>query len=210
MGYDSEGIRDYLIQRGIKAEAFGDDITEGPLFDYIILNDIAFGSKDYAAELKSFSDRLKPDGRLFFITANRLGLRYLSGDKDPGTGLIFAGVNNYRDYFSGREYAAGRRGFTLGEIKEVLSDAELKPVKVYYPYPDHLYTTELYDDLTIDSFIETEATINYDEDRRSLFDEKSVAETLKKEGVLKSFMNSYLVIAARQETVDDQNFIKNF
>ena len=70
VGYDSEGIRDYLIQRGIKAEAFGDDITEGPLFDYIILNDIAFGSKDYAAELKSFSDRLKPDGRLFFITAD--------------------------------------------------------------------------------------------------------------------------------------------
>ncbi len=104
--------------------------------DYIICIGCAEKLKDIQPFLDAAAKHLTPDGRLLLGVNNRLGLRYFCGDKDPHTGQVMDGIEDYsrvyakaQDEFRGRSYdkaflkrRIGEAGFSKIKFYTVISD----------------------------------------------------------------------------------------
>lgn len=67
---------------------------------------------------------LKQEGKLFLGTDNRLGVRYLCGERDPYTQRCFDGLDNYMDYYVRRDnITSSGRCFTKAELRVILMRA---------------------------------------------------------------------------------------
>ena len=113
-------------------------LREQERFDYIIINGILEkqgngdpNPKIYADYLKRIKDQfLKSGGKIFVAAENRMGLRYLCGERDGFTGRPFDGINNY-------PFGSSARGFTRSELKNIIEQAGITKLRFYYPLPDH-------------------------------------------------------------------------
>ena len=72
-------------------------------FDYVIGIEILETETMPEKLLQRIKLLLKPNGKFFLGTDNRIGLRYLCGEQDPFTHRCFDGPDNYVSYFSTRE-----------------------------------------------------------------------------------------------------------
>lgn len=169
------------------------DMKFSGFFDYVILNGVfeyagsfTEGKKPYENFLKTCAGFLKKDGVLLVAIENRLGLKYFAGAPEDHTG-------NYMEGLGGYQKGSGVKTFSKGEWRQLTESCGMKVKKFYYPYPDYKFPNEVFTDesLSADSF--SRNNWNFNERRIELFPEEGIAEAMEKDGVLSSFMNSFLL-----------------
>lgn len=104
-------------------------------FDSVVAAGILERSKSPVELLTKLKALLKPSGRLFLGTENRLALRYFCGDKDRFSGHVFDSVDGYgRVVGKGKENLKGR-AFAKAELAEMLTAAGFEGYKFYGVWP---------------------------------------------------------------------------
>lgn len=162
-------------------------------FDYVILNGVfeyAIGFTEdhnpYAAFLNRLMQKLKISGKILIAIENRIGVKYFSGAMEDHTNDYFIGLNGYRGNHSVRT-------FSKSELEKIFTKCGLSEWKFYYPYPDYKFPTEIFTDENVNKPEYGRVYRNYQNNRIHLFDELDMISTLKSEGVMGFFSNSFLV-----------------
>lgn len=164
--------------------------AEGKTFDVIVVTE-GFAGFIRSGRMDAFRSFLKPGGLLIGAAENELSLSVLAGG---GSG------ESERVTHSGITEAAENGGF-----KECL---------IYYPAPDmrlpmNIYSEGYLDDAGISgadlfrgSSLCPGASPAYQSDRYVFFDEHAAAERLAREGLLKKFAASFLIICSADKIPD--------
>ena len=164
------------------------DECEGK-FDYIILAD---GLSEYAPCLPKLFDKLDVDGKLIAAARNRIGLKYWAGCAEEYTGRLFEGLEGYPQ---------GERphSYTKKELISLLEENGAGSVRIYYPYPDHLFTNTIYTGRYLPKKGEIqEFAHDYHHSRIALFSEPLVTDTLIDEKLYTEFVNSFLAVCQKR------------
>ncbi len=173
-------------------------------FDYCILNGVfeyagSFtpGEDPYGSFLKRCAGYLKDDGILLIAIENRLGLKYFAGAPEDHTENYMEGLKNYPGN-------PAVHTFSKKEWEELLERCSLPYRKFYYPYPDYKFPNEIFTAETLRAEGFGKNAWNFNPGRLELFDEQEMARTLCREGVMESFMNSFLIEAGSRRTQKDR------
>lgn len=187
-----------------------DDLVQfesGEQFDWVTLIGVleyspyfAPGPDPVLAYLQQALRYLKPGGRLVIAIENQLGLKYFNGCGEDHQGIPFFGPNDlYGD----------NTAVTFGKerLEEILRQAGCRTVEFLYPFPDYKIPGAIVSDRAFhtpgfsvaDLLLRTEAR-DYAGRNRRLFSEQLVARTLEDNHVLQHFANSFLIVAAIDET----------
>lgn len=173
------------------------DIVFDEKFDYVTL----IGVLEYAGKFtegqnpfKTFLERtksyLKPNGTLLLAIENKFGLKYWAGAREDHTGRLFDSITGYQE--SKEVQTFGRE-----ELKQLVEEAGFSKVNFYYPMPDYKLPKIIYSD----DYLPTEAdffdaySLNFDQDRYVLFNERDVYKNIIKNKQFPFFANSFLVEA---------------
>ncbi len=166
-------------------------------FDYVILNGVfeyagsfTDGPDPYGTFLKRCAGYLKEDGLLLIAIENRLGLKYFAGAPEDHTDNYMEGLKNYPGNPSVHT-------FSRREWEDMCERCDLPYRRFYYPYPDYKFPNEIFtrETLRADGFGRN--AWNFNPRRLELFSEQAMGETLCREGVMESFMNSFLIETGR-------------
>lgn len=167
-------------------------------FDYVVLNGVfeyagsfTEGPDPYLTFLQTCAGFLKEGGVLLTAIENRIGLKYFSGAPEDHTEEYMDGLKGY----PGRKDV---RTFSKSEWESLTRRAGLEMGRVYYPYPDYKFPSEIFTDESLSADFFRRSSWNFDPRRVELFDESKMAETLQREGVLGTFMNSFLLEIRRK------------
>lgn len=162
-------------------------------FDYIVLNGVfeytnSFISSNYPYVdfMRILKENAVSDGKILIAIENRLGLKYFAGAPEDHTGVIFDGINNYRN-------SSSVRTFSKEEIKDIVTEVGLLVNKFYYPYPDYKFCSHIYTDEAYENLNQNYDKYSLDKGRICIFDEASVYRDLVKEKIADRFANSFLV-----------------
>lgn len=177
------------------------DMRFGEKFDYVILNGVfeyagsfTEGVRPYGTFLRKCASFLKEDGVLLIAIENRLGLKYFSGAPEDHTEGYMEGLQGYPN-------VRKVRTFSKAEWRELAEDAGLFCRQFYYPYPDYKFPSEIFTEESLSADAMRRMSWNFDPRRVELFDEASMAGTLAREGVLGTFMNSFLIELTKGEEI---------
>ena len=171
------------------------DMQFGQKFDYVILNGVfeyagsfTEGPDPYGTFLRRCADYLKEDGLLLIAIENRLGLKYFAGAPEDHTGNYMEGL---------KEYPENRavHTFSRQEWEELCERCSLPYRRFYYPYPDYKFPNEIFTQETLSADGFSRCAWNFNPDRLELFSEQAMGTALCREGVMASFMNSFLIEA---------------
>lgn len=179
------------------------DIKFGELFDYITLIGVLEYSPSYINSLRPFHDflsrlkkLLKHGGKIVIAIENRLGLKYWSGAYEDHTGVLFSGLEYYKDHKTVKT-------FTKPELLNLLKACGLSDCEFYYPMPDYKLPYIIYSDR---HQFKTGDIRNisqvYDNDCFKLFSEEILFDTLCNDGLFGYFANSFLVFCGRDEDLN--------
>lgn len=169
------------------------DIKLDEKYDYVILNGVFEYAMSFTRQkdpyvyfLKHIISFLNSKGKILLAIENRLGIKYFSGATEDHTNTYFTGINEYRENNTVRT-------FSKAELENVFRKCGLKKWKFYYPYPDYKFPIEIFTDENVNGANFGRPYRNYQQNRVILFDELSMIGTLKKEKVMSSFTNSFLI-----------------
>ena len=149
-------------------------------FDYIILSDVLFETTKEADVLLNQIEQIKKDDAIVLIAAfNPIGAKYLSGAISPLTGCN-------GDAF-GTEHGLKRE-----QWEQLIESRGWRINNWYYPYPDHIFPTEIFSDASIQEMEYGRQYPNYCEERLSYWGEnefyKAIPSSMRRE-----FANSFLI-----------------
>lgn len=185
-----------------------EDITINNKFTYVILNGVfeyamSFinSSNPYIDFLLKIKELLNDNGKILIAIENRIGIKYFAGDLEDHTNCRFLSLNNY----IGNNTV---RTFSKTELEEIFTECEIDNWNYYYPYPDYKFPTEIFTDSTINNNMFGKAYRKYSEQLMNTFDEIAMVSTLKKEGVMEKFANSFLVEINLKKDNENQNRIE--
>jgi len=128
---------------------------------------------------------LTSGGRLILGVDNKYGLKYWAGNQYENTGKFFSelegkGTDSY---------------FAKEQVDSLIADTGFQTERIYYPYPDMWFATEIY----TDDYLPKKGTLNSNlfnmfGERYLLFDEKLVFDSLLEDHKFQQFSNSYLYV----------------
>lgn len=176
-------------------------------FDYIILNGVfeyacsfTEGKTPFVSFLNNIAGFLDEDGKIIIAIENRLGLKYFSGSVEDHTDIHFLGLNNY-------EGVKSVRTFSKNEIIDVLRNAGFNYTNFYYPYPDYKFPKEIFTDDTINSMEYGRPYNCFEQSQIKLFNREDMFKTMRKEGIVDRFANSFLIEASCKKQSYDNSII---
>lgn len=170
----------------VKSMASG-DLADEP-FDYAFVMGCMERSLDAVGFLKQIKQLLSPQGTLLVACDNRLGLKYFCGEKDPCTGGIFDGIDNYKDIDH------GNRCFSKGELGELLFQAGFPTQKFYSVFPSIQYPELiLAEDYCGNENIALRYTPLYQSPDTIVAREEELCAALTGNGTIHHFANGYFV-----------------
>lgn len=185
-----------------------EDIKIDKKFDYVIINGVfeyamSFidSSNPYVDFLSITKNFVTKYGKILLAIENRIGIKYFAGDLEDHTNCSFLGLNNY---FGNNTV----RTFTKTELEEIFKECGINNWNYYYPYPDYKFPTEIFTDSNVNSDMFGKTYRKYSEQIISTFDEIAMISTLKKEGVMGKFTNSFLVEIDLKDDIKRQNRIE--
>lgn len=166
----------------------------GKRYDYIICIRWLEKMPDVLDTLIRLRSMLRSDGILLLGMNNRLGVRYFIGDKDPYTGRVFDGIENYRHYPGESEDTFCGRTYSKDELNGSLSEAGFSIVKFYSVLSDLDNPMYLY----ADGYLPNEDLSNrlfptYNSPDTVFLDEISLYQTLLDNGLFHKMANAYLI-----------------
>ena len=134
---------------------------------------------------------LADEGILFAALPNKFGLKYFAGYSEDYTNEVYAGIlgntrNKKVDLFG------------KNTLLELLGKAGFKKIEFYYPYPDYLFTEEIYSDYKLPK--EGDLGINNRDffgDNTKIFPENYAWNEIVNEGLFTTFSNSFIVLAKK-------------
>ena len=152
-------------------------------------------SEDYKNILDGLDRLLKKDGTVFIAIENHLGLRNLYGAVEDHYGELFEGIENYTQY-------NGIRTYTKNELKKVLKNSGFKKTELYLCYPDYKLPQLVIHEDFIDNFNQGSLSslwrnIDMAHPLFHFFSEVMLASQLRKERLLSTFANSFLITAKK-------------
>lgn len=165
--------------------------------DYII----AIGYLDRSTKKSEILDKayqlLNKNGKIIIAGYNTLGVKFISGAKNFYTNQSFTN--------------GGQTTCTKRELMDLMENSKFKSVEVYYPYPDHLYTENLYSDLYLPKIGDLHNNIrNFDNDRVAYFDETKMFNYSINEGIFQEMSNSFLMIGSKEIVKKEQTIYVKF
>lgn len=173
-------------------------------FDYVILNGVfeyagsfTEGEDPYGTFLERCSGYLKEDGILLVAIENRLGLKYFAGAPEDHTDNYMEGLQDYPRNSSVHT-------FSKHEWEEMCGSHGLSIHRFYYPYPDYKFPNEIFTSQSLKADGFGRNAWNFNARRLELFSEQAMGETLCREGVMETFMNSFLIEAGKKD-IPQQN-----
>lgn len=150
------------------------------------------GLRMTAEEKLRFSMKyLKEGGRLLLGVDNRLGMRFLAGEKEEYTAQFFAGLEGYPQ--EEKAYTASKK-----EWEQLLSESGLEDAAFWYPYPDHRFAMQIYSDAWLPKAEDLHINYqNFARKRMALFDDDAVWRSLLENDLFPQFANSYLIVCRK-------------
>ncbi len=181
---------DCVMRRDVRGIA---EDAENRLFDYVVCVEKIEREEDPKTFLLALERMLADDGRLLLAMNNRLGLRYVCGDRDPYTGRNFDGLDNYRNA------QAFPRCYSETEIREMLDHAGMMGV-FYAALPDLRHTALLIKEgFTPNEDIGIRLTPVYWCHDTVFLEERRLYADVIREGLLHKLANSWLIVCGKKE-----------
>jgi hypothetical protein len=154
--------------------------------------------------LKRTEGWLSENGMVICAIENQLGHKYIAGAPEDHYGIRYEGINNY-------PHNNGVRTFTKTTLSKLFSSAGLTAQQWYYPYPDYKLPSVIYSDraLTLPEFdfiALMDVPPEPNENRNPTLCERSLLSLVQSEGVAASFMNSFILVASRE---NNEEFLDN-
>jgi 2-polyprenyl-3-methyl-5-hydroxy-6-metoxy-1,4-benzoquinol methylase len=153
----------------------------------------------YDAFLERMAAALKPDGILVLAIENQFGLKYFCTSTEDHTNRMFEGVEGYP------RFGSKVQTFGYGELRDRIS-RHFHGVKFLFPYPDYklpeaVLTEEFLSLPNAAQVVAHAPSRDYGYPLAPLFDEKSAAIAIGKNGQLPFFANSFLVYAQKGDVL---------
>ncbi|MBN1577284.1 MAG: class I SAM-dependent methyltransferase [Chitinispirillaceae bacterium] len=188
-----------------------DKFVSGEPFDIITLIGVLeyagryeTGDDPFASMLSRAAGWLGNDGFLLVAIENQLGAKYLSGAPEDHYGIPYEGVNGYPRF-------NGVRTFTRAALAEKLERAGFSAQWWYFPFPDYklpsvLFSESAFDNSAFDWSGLVDIPPEPNENAKPTFSDRAFWNLAHENGIVKQFMNSFLVIAGkRRECLFAQN-----
>jgi len=172
-------------------------------YDYVTLIGVLeyspffFESEDpFSSCVNIAKDALKPGGKLILAIENRLGLKYFMGLGEDHTAVPFLGIQDL--YKKGTYKTFGRN-----ELIDLFRSNGFENLDFYYPFPDYKLPEVILSEKAFQvagfssiDLIYTLKSRDYSFEVKPLFSEKLVWQQLAKNGLVRDFSNSFLLVAS--------------
>ena len=172
--------------------------------DYVILMCAVETSPEPLELIMDVKHILKSDGHLLIAVRNRMGLRYMCGDRDHYTGRCFDGIYDYRNVSeSDRKYVSGRT-FSYDELHSMVSYAGYAHPCFFSVFPDIVYSQLIYryDTLPNENLM-TRYMPYYDYPGSVFLEERNVIDTVAMNGCFHAMANAYIIECSADSTHSD-------
>lgn len=177
-------------------------------YDYIVTAGALERSRRPEMILRLLHNMLKASGRLLLGMENRLGIRYLCGDKDPFTGRVYDGIDNYSKVGRKEKGRIPGRGYSMSEIKGMLCASGFGQYKFYSVFPElrrpQILLAEGY---TPNEALDIRVFPQYGSPETVFLEEERLYDTLINEGMLHAMANGYLIECALNGKLSDADQI---
>lgn len=150
--------------------------------------------------LKSIRTLLDKKGILLLVAENRLGLKYVCGDKDPYANESFVGLEYYRGLSDVQRQKMLGRLYSKGEVLEFLQQAGMKYVKPYAVLPDYKATQLVYaDGIQPNEDLSGRLFPRYNDPSNVFLQEEYLWKDVVKNGMLHQVANAFLYECSMKE-----------
>ena len=180
---------------------------ESDKYDYVILLGILEYASEIIKEKNSYEkllcyakQSLKEDGIALLAIDNRMGVKYLVGNKSEHCEKIYDSVKNV--------YKTGKM-FSLNEINKIIEKVGFDYRKNYYPLPNYKYPNVIYSDELIPEINDSKINYNfiYDEGSLVLQSETILLKQFIRIGNFKEYTNSYLIELSNKKINNDIKYV---
>ena len=169
-------------------------------FDYIVVGQQLESTQEPVAYLIGLRQILSRKGHLLFSVNNRLGLKYFCGERDPYSGQLFDGLEDYR----GCGVLENGRMYHRGEWKQMLSESGWKKWKFYSVLSDLENPVFLFsDDFQPNENLSIRLMPTYREPSSVFLDEEFIFPSLCSAGLLPYMANAYLIECTMEGELSD-------
>lgn len=153
-------------------------------YDYIYLNG-TLENIDIDT-LKSIKQQLNEDGTLFIAVDNRIGVKYLVGNKSEHCNKIYDSIKG--QFENGKLY-------TKEELDGIIKELGFKYCRYYYPLPNYDKPSVIFTDNYLPNNNNSKINYNVIYDKESLIvqDEIELLKMFIKQNKFKEFTNSYII-----------------
>lgn len=178
--------------------------------DYII----SIGYPEKLSDISSFLDAvfkyLKKDGRLILGMNNRFGIRYFCGDKDPHTGQVLDGIEDYSRAYNKAEDVFMGRAYDKASLRKVLINAGFIKTK-FYSVLSGLENPSL---VLAEGYTPNESLCNrifptYNDPRSLFLEEEKLYKPLLENDMFHSMANAFLIECTKGAPTSDALQITN-
>ena len=183
------------------------DMDLGQQYDYVVVNGVleyamsfTEGDTPYETFLGKMGSYLKNTGKLLIAIENKLGMKYFAGAPEDHTDIPFFGINGYPGNHSVRT-------FSKTELQKLVKKSGFPFQKFYYPYPDYKFPTEIFTDASLTTNHYGKNYPIYTDKTVDLFSESAGIEAMKKEQIADRFVNSFLLVAGKQELEEKEEIL---
>lgn len=206
---ECEVLSDVLREKGVDVTTMSAKELAGinEKYDYVVGAGIIEKEDDPVSFLRNIYTLIKPCGKLFLGTENRLGIRYFCGDKDAFSGNVYDGIEGYANVSEDRQRENGR-AYSKAELAAFLKESGFVNHKFYSVMPvlarPQMLVSEQYipnEPINIRIFPQ------YNSPETIFLEEERLYETLIENGMFHPMANAYLVECAVDDSVSDYDQI---
>lgn len=163
-------------------------------YDYVVCADALERSKNPAVLLGHLQRLIKPEGILLIAANNRFGIRYFCGDKDPYTGHVLDGIDNYVRVSDKRKEEIGGRAYTKAELIVMLDTAGFAHRKFYSVMPSVFRPQVLIsEDYIPNEALDIRAFPQYQSPQTVFLEEEKLYDDLLQNGMFHPMANGFLI-----------------
>ncbi len=185
---------EYLQSKGciVKIAESEEELSEYTnCFDYAFANNVMETAKAPEELFEKIKSTIKLDGTIYLGTDNRLGLRYLCGEKEPYTGRVFDCIENYKYVQLNEEEG---RCYSRTELERIVNKSGNVNSKFYSIFPNLEAAQLIFSDrYQPNEELSIRYTPLYREPDSVLLREELLFAEMGKMGVLNQMANSYLI-----------------
>jgi len=163
--------------------------TSERLFDYIVWvideNIDCFNKDDYEIYFLIMKELLAPKGKILAVIPNRIGTRFICGERDNHSGMPFEGITD--------NYSVPYR-FSRSELMDFLKNMNFNTIEFYYPFPDYRNPQLIYTDAYLPmEDIRERIKVYISRNKERVLCESRLYGILAKDDILNFFSNYFIV-----------------